>query len=391
MIPEVSRKVENSAERSSEKAVRIAFCIDSLDAGGAEKQLASLLTHLMDRGCEIQVYTVWRKGALLPQILDLGIPVYGCFEAHERSFKHALLSVKEKSVGIVRLYRQLRAFNPHLIQAWLPRSQALFMPLAALSGIRIRIANRRGSYSSYRRSLAGKLFLYYLNCLASNTTANSESEFREARQEFGRSRSPLVLVKNGINFVDERARPRSSPPRVVMLANFLSYKGHSDLVQAVALIDRNLRFCIELYGSGPERDKVADLIQALDLNSLVTIYDFTDDPLKVLEQAQLLVLPSHTEGLPNAILEAMAVGLPVVATEVGGVSSLISDGTNGLLVPPGNPEALARAMAFMVQNPELRKRMGDVNREKIVQYRWPIIVQQYERLHRDLVGPAVPE
>jgi len=176
-----------------------------------------------------------------------------------------------------------------------------------------------------------------------------------------------------------------------MLANFLSYKGHSDLVQAVALIDRNLRFCIELYGSGPERDKVADLIQALDLNSLVTIYDFTDDPLKVLEQAQLLVLPSHTEGLPNAILEAMAVGLPVVATEVGGVSSLISDGTNGLLVPPGNPEALARAMAFMVQNPELRKRMGDVNREKIVQYRWPIIVQQYERLHRDLVGPAVPE
>jgi glycosyltransferase involved in cell wall biosynthesis len=115
-----------------------------------------------------------------------------------------------------------------------------------------------------------------------------------------------------------------------------------------------------IVGDGPDRTAVA-----AELGDAGELLGERDDVAEQLARADVFVLSSRSEGLPMAILEAMAAGLPVVATAVGGIPELVADGETGLLVPPGDADALAEALRRLVADPELRRRLGDAARTRV--------------------------
>jgi glycosyltransferase involved in cell wall biosynthesis len=143
-------------------------------------------------------------------------------------------------------------------------------------------------------------------------------------------------------------------------------KGFDQLVDAVRLlVCDDDRVGIVLVGDGPDRPMLEALVRACRLESNVVFAGFRTDVDRLFPGADILAQASHTEGLPNVVLEASAAGLPVVATDVGGTSEIIEDGVNGFLVPAADPPALARRLLDLVRSPELRHQMGDRGRDLV--------------------------
>jgi len=134
-------------------------------------------------------------------------------------------------------------------------------------------------------------------------------------------------------------------PVLACVGRLSAEKGHADFVEALALVAQHgHRVSAVLVGDGPERPRLEARIAALGLQDSVFLPGYLDRPQRVLEETDLMVLPSHTEGLPNAALEALAMDVPVLATRVGGTPEVIADGVTGRLVPPHDPAAMAAAI-----------------------------------------------
>jgi glycosyltransferase involved in cell wall biosynthesis len=143
------------------------------------------------------------------------------------------------------------------------------------------------------------------------------------------------------------------------VASLSPEKGLSNLVEAAALLPypgTRVRFII--VGEGECRPDLEALVRARDLADAFEFKGFQAETLKCLYGFDLFVLPSLSEGLSSAILAAMAASLPVIATNVGGIPELVRHGHNGLLVPPGDPNSLAKAIQFLCDNPQEAREMG---------------------------------
>jgi len=152
----------------------------------------------------------------------------------------------------------------------------------------------------------------------------------------------------------------SGVTQVLLAAGRLSpEKGYDVLVEAApAILQANPRHGLALYGEGPERAKLEARLRELNLTERVKLPGFTAELDKLLPFASAFVIPSYTEGLPNVGLESSAAGVPVVATAVGGNPEVIADDENGLLVPSGQPAALAAAVNAVLADEALRVRLG---------------------------------
>jgi glycosyltransferase involved in cell wall biosynthesis len=146
-------------------------------------------------------------------------------------------------------------------------------------------------------------------------------------------------------------RPLTGPV-ITTIGRMSPEKGHADLVEALGIVAAaGTKVSAVMVGDGPERPRLEQRIRALGLESSVHLPGYLDQPQRILEESDLVVLPSHTEGLPNAALEALAMEVPVLATRVGGTPEVITDGETGRLVPPGSPEALAAEILSFVADP----------------------------------------
>src|SRR5262249_37120001 len=181
----------------------------------------------------------------------------------------------------------------------------------------------------------------------------------------------IALIPNGVDTV------RFSPPRIPRqrrdgpvvvgtVANLRPEKGLEHLVQAMALVrDRYPAERLAIWGDGSVRADLERLIQDVGLSGSVTLHGATAKPEDAMRAMDIFVLPSLSEACSNVLLEAMASGLPVVATRVGGTPALVEDEVTGLLVPAGDPAALAKAIIQLVEDPGLAERMGAGGRELV--------------------------
>jgi glycosyltransferase involved in cell wall biosynthesis len=120
-----------------------------------------------------------------------------------------------------------------------------------------------------------------------------------------------------------------------------------------------------IAGDGAERESLAETARASGVGDTVEFLGEVTDVPGVLARADIYVQPSFQEGLPNAVLEAMAMGLPIIATRVSGNEDVVADGDNGLLVPPGDPHALAEAILDLVRNPDRRRAFAEAARASV--------------------------
>ena len=163
-------------------------------------------------------------------------------------------------------------------------------------------------------------------------------------------------------------------------------KGQEHLLRALARLQDVVVF---LVGSGADEKPLRDLAVDLGITGRVRFLGWRDDVRQLLQAVDLYVQPSLTEGLPLAVVEAGAAGLPIVASDVGGIPEIITHGANGLLVPPGDPQALAQAIQKLIEDPRMARRLGDAASQAAFE-RFSAeamaerYMQLYERLLRDV-------
>jgi glycosyltransferase involved in cell wall biosynthesis len=187
---------------------------------------------------------------------------------------------------------------------------------------------------------------------------------------------PGTLAEDGI-----------AAPRILFLGRLEREKGFHDLLLAMAILRNRVPGVTLLCGGTGDDGEVARWIESTDTGDSVELRGWVSGAAKrrCFEQAAILVLPSHVENLPMVIIEAMASGLPVVATAVGGIPDVIEHGAEGLLVPPGNPAALADAIAALLLDPAQRQRMALAGRRKYeMRYAPRCVMPQLEGIYREL-------
>jgi glycosyltransferase involved in cell wall biosynthesis len=176
-------------------------------------------------------------------------------------------------------------------------------------------------------------------------------------------------------------------PVLGVVGNLRSQKAHQVLIRATAeLVGRWPDLRVLLAGTGPERQSLEGLVGKLGLQHTVRLLGYRPDVPDVLAAMDIAVCSSDFEGTPIAILEYMDAGLPVVATAVGGVPDVLDDGVQGLLVPRRDPEALARAIAELLSDPQRATAMGAHGRERRrTEFTLGVMIRRIEDLYRELV------
>jgi glycosyltransferase involved in cell wall biosynthesis len=181
-------------------------------------------------------------------------------------------------------------------------------------------------------------------------------QLRDLMLRAGVRRDRLVLLHNAIVLDNYRRTGRRGlvaeltgrpvqAPLIASIGRISHEKGQVDLVEALAIVvARGFVVSAVFAGDGPARAAVAERVRALGLEDSVHMPGYVSQPQRILEEADLMVLPSYTEGLPNAALEALAMDVPVLATRVGGTPEVLTDGQTGRLVEPGSPRALAEGI-----------------------------------------------
>jgi glycosyltransferase involved in cell wall biosynthesis len=171
--------------------------------------------------------------------------------------------------------------------------------------------------------------------------------------------------------------------KIILFAGALHpIKGLTYLIEAMTIIgDKNKQLI--LVGDGEERDQLEDLVKKLKLEKYVTFIGKVpyDEVFKYMVASDIFVLSSLSEGLPNVIIEAMASGLPIVATRVGGLPDIIKDGENGFLVDPKNPDQIAEKIKLFLEDDKLREKISKNNKKKVKEYSWESVIERLEKIY----------
>ena len=188
-----------------------------------------------------------------------------------------------------------------------------------------------------------------------------------------------VVIRNGVP-LGTPAHGTGEPVTILSVGRLRAPKDFVTLVRAMAVLEPGSA-CLRIAGDGPDRAAVASEVARLGLGGMVELLGTRSDVLELLAGADVFVLSSDSEGLPLSVLEAMAAGLPVVASAVGGVPEAVRGGETGTLVPPRDSAALAQALVRLVADPALRSSLGEAGRRRVER---EFSLERFEREHLEL-------
>lgn len=372
--------------RDLRTSLKIILVVGSLEIGGTERQVVRLACELRDRGHEVTVLVLLAGGPLEGELRSHGVEVWflGFEGLIARNVKGRLRAARSLRL-LARWFRlslDLRRRRPDVVHAFLFWSYVLVLPAAWLARVKLRVSGRRNlGTEKLARSWYPKAESLADSC-AHLAVANSRA-VAETVISGGFPRERVRIIRNGIDLLAPATSVAKQPARGVVIANLIAYKGHMDLVEALDLLENPP--VIDCYGEGPERERIERAAAQGRVEGRVRLHGRVDNAAEKYREAQFAVLASHEEGLPNAVLEAMASGLPVIATSVGGTPELIAHGETGLLVPPRAPLELARAIETIINDPSLRVELGRRARRRIEErFSWDKCVREHEDLYRGL-------
>ncbi len=324
--------------------------------GGGECQVIGLLTYLARRGHRNHLMC-HPQGALAEAARREGIETSSLSLRNEIDFR-----------PVFSLRRLIRREGYDIVHFHTKRAHALSLWLGRISPGVCYVVTRRMDYPVRRSRYVD--FLY--NRRVDGVVAIS-GKIAELLVEGGVRREKVRLIHSGIDPAPFQARqaeaPGRAPLRVGTVAVLEERKGHLFLLEAAALLKRQgHRLKYRCAGEGSQRQRLEQMALSLGLAEDVEFAGFVGDIPGFLSSIEIFVLPSLYEGLGVSVLEAMAAGLPVVAAKVGGLPEIVEDGVTGLLVPPGDPQAVARAVATLVCRPAMAREMGARGRERVLRH-----------------------
>lgn len=342
--------------------MKIVFVITRSDAiGGAHVHVRDLASRLLADGHEA-VVLAGGQGPFTRQLVERGIPV--------RSLQSLTreIEITKDVKAFLELRRELAALKPDLVSTHSSKAGWLGRVAARSLGLRVIFTAHGWAFTDgvpeKRRRLyvlAEKLAARFADRII--TVSNYD---RDLAIEHGVApAAKLISVHNGMPDVASVyfAQPDKEPPRLIMVARFEEQKDHKTLLEALSEL-KDLPWQLELVGDGPLRSEMDRLGEKFGIKHRIDFVGAVDDVVQRLAKAQIFVLTSRWEGFPRSILEAMRAGLPVVASDVGGVAEAVDDGVSGFVVPRGDVEALKQRLQRLLLDPELRKSMGTNGRQR---------------------------
>ena len=324
--------------------------IGQLGLGGTEKQLVLLARGLRERGVETTVLVMFHGGPGEEALREAGIPVV---RLRFRSLRARWWMPAANVGAFCGLVAYLRRMRPDVLHAFLFHSYVPAAPAARLAGIPVLVAGRRslGEFAEGHRVFA--MVERFATRATDLLIANARAVAENTRCREGVSPEKISVVYNGLpDSAFDPAEPMpivTESPVVLCVANLKPNKGHRFLLEGIArLQERGLMSTLVLVGDGPERPALEKQSGRLGID--VRFLGARTDVQALLARADAFVLPSLHEGMSNAVMEAMAAGRPVVATDVGGTGELLRG--RGVLVPPADPGALADGLRRVLTDAE---------------------------------------
>jgi len=370
---------------------RVIILASTLVTGGAETVVRAIATGLPRRGIDPTVVCLRGPGEIGEQIASEGIPLIAGLRGRGGS-----------AAALLRCVTLMRRTGPAALLC-LDHHDAIALGVTAarwvsLAGraLAVHSTGLWGRPGSFNRS--DRIFLGGFGAIVA--VARTHRDYLIAKEGVPAER--VVVIHNGVD--PERFRPPSQDERTrarrelgipedayvaVIVAALRPEKNHPMLIRAAARLRRADRpFILLVVGEGGEGDALRRLAGSLDLGETVRFLGRRPDVPEVLAAADLSVLCSHpvVETFPLSVLESMACGLPVVATAVGSVPEMIEDGSTGVLVPPGDEDALTEAVDGLGLDPSLRREMGARARSLVVErFSEETMIDSYARMLRGLV------
>jgi glycosyltransferase involved in cell wall biosynthesis len=353
-------------------AKRVLYVITKSNWGGAQRYVFDMATAAKDQGYTVRVVS-GREGELTDRLREAGIAV-SPIPSMQRDVRLA---------SDFKVFRELLAivhdFKPDVIHGNSSKAGALVSLAGRVAGVRRIIFTAHGWAFNEERPFWQKLligFIHYLTVLLSHVTiCNSEATMRDIRWMpfVGRK---VAVVHHGIHpfsvLPKDEARAVLAPRLAARtwigtIAELHPVKGLDALIQAVEHVIPDFPDVgLVIIGEGQERGYLEHLIKIEGMIERVVLAGHVQNAPQYLAALDIFVLPSHSESLGYALLEAGMAGLPAIGTTVGGIPEILEEGRTGLLVPPNDPPALYRAIERLLKNGELRSQLAEALHEKVM-------------------------
>lgn len=354
--------------------IKVAIIVPSLMTGGAENMASQLATHINKKKfcIELLILAAPTGTALEKIIRDMGVKTV---------YFNKNLGFNLKT--ILKMYQYLNQFNPDVIHTHL--SGCIYaIPWALIHGIKIlHTIHSRPIYEGY--GIIRRILKYLYHLKQAIPIAISDTIAKETIELYGVTPQMVETVYNPVDILKFSkvlgARVRKDEIIFANVARFSPPKNQMVLVESFCRVSKEIPTAkFVLIGDGETKSLVEERVKELKLEDKVEFTGNISNIPQRLANADIFVLPSQYEGLPLTILEAMAAGLPIIATRVGGIPDVVKE--NGILVEVGDIEGLTGAMIRLARDKILREKMGAISRLEAQKYDLTEICTQYEQLYK---------
>jgi len=351
----------------------IAIVLTSFDPGGTEHQMTELARRIDGSRFQVHVVCLRDEGALRSRIVDAEIPIT---QFPLRTFASAAALQQA-----LRFARWCSSRRIALVQACDFYANVFALPGAWLARVPVRIGSRRDVMMPERTRAQVRLQAAAYRC-AHRVVANSAAAAEQLRHE-GLSAPTILTIANGLDLERATRTRDDTKPVVRTVANLRPGKGHEVLIDAAAEVARRVpNVTFGIVGDGERRAELVRYVEARGLGRIVRFEGHQVNVKQILADTDVFAFASFMEASPNAVLEAMAAGVPVVASNVGGIPEVIIDGHSGLLVPAGDAPQLAAAIVRLLSDPALAARLAAAARATVeARFGFDRMVDEFEMLY----------
>jgi glycosyltransferase involved in cell wall biosynthesis len=351
--------------------VRLVCLLQDLAFGGTQRQAIELARGLDPERYCVELWVLMGGEDLLPEAEERGLTIV-------RLGRGACV----RPSALLRLLRRLRCHPVDVLLLLTGIPNIWGRLFGRLRRVPIIVGACRDHVLWYERFLSG---------LADHHVCNSAAIREYALCAYGIDRSKTSVIPNGLDperFASADADALEERRVVLAVGRLVSEKDQAALISAFAMIaEAGSGWELWIVGDGPRKRQLERCIRRTRCADSIRLMPGQRDVAALFRRAGVFVLSSRSESSPNVVLEAMAAGLPVVATDVGGVSELVQPEKTGLLVRPSSPPALAAALARLLDDAEMRRALGRAGRARVCQdFSLAAMLRQYQRLFDELLA-----